>query len=88
MRANRCSKISSVHFDAFDSPNFLPLAKIGVEIVVNSHLIRDPPKENCKFNIQTNLCPGVSVLRMFPSITCETVSALLSPPIQGLSNIF
>ena len=40
MRGNRTTKLSAEHFNAFDSPNFVPLAEAGVHIRYNKRSIR------------------------------------------------
>ena len=40
MRGNRTTKTSAENFDAFDSPNFPPLAEVGLHIRFNNNLIR------------------------------------------------
>uniref|UniRef100_T1J509 asparaginase n=1 Tax=Strigamia maritima TaxID=126957 RepID=T1J509_STRMM len=37
-----------------------------------------------KFRVQTVLNPNVAVLRLFPSITIETIRAILRPPVEGV----
>jgi L-asparaginase/Glu-tRNA(Gln) amidotransferase subunit D len=32
LRGNRTAKISSTHLNAFDSPNYHPLAEVGIDI--------------------------------------------------------
>ena len=35
LRGNRCTKINAEHFEAFKSPNFIPLAEAGLQIKYN-----------------------------------------------------
>ena len=44
-RANRTTKISAEHFEAFASPNFPPLAESGVFLKVDEHLLLPKPSK-------------------------------------------
>jgi L-asparaginase/Glu-tRNA(Gln) amidotransferase subunit D len=44
LRGNRAVKIASGDIDAFDSPNFPPLATTGVGVTINSSTILPPPQ--------------------------------------------
>lgn len=82
-RGNRVSKVSSSDFDAFDSPNFLPLAKVGIDIEINwADVVR--PISQRAFKAHKQMCPNVATLRLFPGITAATVKAFLAPPVQGV----
>lgn len=82
-RGNRTIKMSPESFAAFDSPNFLPLARIGVNIEVDSRLIFRPSSTE-EFQIFTQLNENVGILRIFPNISTETVRAFLQPPMKGV----
>ncbi|OAD56837.1 L-asparaginase [Eufriesea mexicana] len=83
MRGNRTCKISTISFDAFDSPNFPTLAKTNIKIEVDYRAIfRSCTLE--KFHVHANLNRNVGLLRIFPSITTHLVRACLQPPIEGV----
>lgn len=83
MRGNRTSKISASSFEAFDSPNFPPLASAHITIDVNYRSIfRSCALE--KFHVHASLNRNVGLLRLFPSITSDLVRAFLQPPIEGV----
>ena len=44
MRGNRTTKINAEGFNAFRSFNYPPLARVGVHIMYDEHLIRRPPR--------------------------------------------
>ncbi|XP_054758960.2 L-asparaginase-like [Lytechinus pictus] len=82
-RGNRCVKISSESFKAFDSPNLAPLLTMAVDITVNwASIFRANTVE--AFRVNTNMTRNVGLLRLFPSITSETVRAFLQPPMEGI----
>ncbi|ELU00500.1 hypothetical protein CAPTEDRAFT_186427 [Capitella teleta] len=83
LRGNRSTKANAESFDAFKSPNLEPLAKMEINIIINWEAVYRRPGLH-KFQVHTNMCPNVGVLRLFPSITEATVRAFLQPPMQGV----
>lgn len=83
LRGNRTIKSSTVNLDAFDSPNYQPLANIGITLQVDYRLIHRPCTVD-KFTFHGKLNENVGVLRLFPSISTATIKAFLQPPIQGV----
>ncbi|KAJ8079102.1 hypothetical protein PM082_013389 [Marasmius tenuissimus] len=82
-RGNRVSKVSSYDLNAFDSPNFGSLVKVGIDIVVNwNDVIR--PTSLRPFRAHKEMSPHVATLRLFPGITAATVRAFFMPPIRGV----
>ncbi|KAF7295368.1 L-asparaginase [Mycena indigotica] len=82
-RGNRVSKMSSYDLSAFDSPNFAPLVKVGIDIHVNwSDVLRQTSLR--RFRAHKEMSPHVATLRLFPGITTATVRAFLSPPVRGV----
>lgn len=82
-RGNRCVKVSSDSFKAFDSPNLAPLVTMAVDITVNwANIFR--PNTVKAFQVNTNMNRNVGLLRIFPSITAATVRAFLQPPMEGV----
>ncbi|CAI9730586.1 L-asparaginase-like isoform X2 [Octopus vulgaris] len=83
-RGCRAVKIDTGAFAAFDSPNLSPLVKLGFKIQVNwSSVTRSREME--KFKVFTNMCTNVAVIHLFPSITLETIKAvILSEGIKGI----
>lgn len=74
-RGNRSVKVSSEHFNAFDSPNFPPLAEAGVHIDLNRKYLR---KNSGKaFMASKNLCTDIAVLKLFPGISAAVTESLL-----------
>jgi lysophospholipase len=82
-RGNRCSKVNAVEFNAFESPNFLPLVHVGINIDVGWEDVWRP-KKIARFKAHNQLDPSVASLRLFPGITEATVRAFFSPPIAGV----
>lgn len=67
LRGNRATKVSSVDFDAFKSPNYGPLATAGIDIRYNNDLIRRVDRS--PFSIHTELDTRVSIMKIHPGIT-------------------
>ena len=83
-RANRTTKRNSEHFSAFNSYNYPALAKAGVHITYQPHLIHysnpDEPLELC-----SKTDAHVAILKLFPGITREVVHSVLSA--EGLRGV-
>lgn len=83
MRGNRTTKQKAMDFDAFDSPNLKPLARVGVNIDIDwTEVLK--PNELAPFKAHRHLDPNVVTLRLFPGITEATVRAFLREPIRGI----
>ena len=76
LRGNRTVKVNSEQFEAFNSPNFPALANVGIHIKYNSNYFFTSNQK--KLNIQTNFSEDVAVLKLFPGITKNVVSAVLN----------
>lgn len=78
-RGNRTTKKNAEHFNAFNSYNYPPLAKAGVHIKYYRNYIHYPDtRTNLVLNTKTDR--NVAILKLFPGITAETVSAILNIP--------
>ncbi len=74
-RGNRTRKYNSKHFDAFESPNYPPLAQAGINIVYNFEAI-NYPKQKRILKVHTNLDDNVAVLKIFPGINEKVVASI------------
>lgn len=83
MRGNRTIKTSAANLDAFDSPNYTPLAKIGIAFQIDYRSIFRPYAV-ARFGVHGELNENVGLLRIFPNITLATIKAFLQPPMQGV----
>lgn len=75
IRGCRAKKVESMHFDAFSSGNYPPLAKAGVKIDFNEAVIRPPAAG--KLKLLKKFDTNVAVLKLFPGINQETVRAVV-----------
>jgi L-asparaginase len=84
LRGCRSTKVSAEGLEAFDSPNYPPLATVGVEVRVDpSHLLRqgrdalrlaEPLRE-----------PTVGAFQLFPGVSPDLMANVLQPPLEGLA---
>jgi lysophospholipase len=85
-RGNRTTKVSASSFEAFDSPNCDPLAKVtSLGADVNWSLVRRPTRI-AEFQVTKYLDTAhVACLRIFPGIKPEMVDSVLRVPnLRGL----
>jgi L-asparaginase len=78
-RANRTTKLSAHHFNAFESFNYPILAEAGIDIDYRFNVINPLPKGK-KVEFQYQFETGISVLKLFPGISKETVTHHLAQP--------
>lgn len=81
-RGNRTTKYSAEDFNAFVSPNCLPLAEVGIHIRYNRQQIRYPRQWGVPLSVNTDLDTRVAILKIFPGMSCEYVRAIL-----GMGNL-
>ena len=75
-RANRTTKRNAEHFSAFNSYNYPALAKAGVHITYQPHLVHYSDPES-PLRLHTAFDPNVAVLKLFPGIRQPIVRAIL-----------
>ncbi len=77
LRGNRCTKVNSEGFTAFDSANYPPLAEAGISIRYNTAAIRYPAPGSRSLKVRTSLDTRVSILKLHPGITPRVVENIL-----------
>jgi len=82
LRGNRAVKTSVFAFHAFDSPNFPPLARVGVSI--DYPVILPLPSSAPELIVHQRLATDVALLKLFPGMSAALLDALLDAPIQGV----
>lgn len=82
MRGNRTTKYSSDGFDAFKSPNFLRIAKIGIKIEINKQIAL--PKPEGDFNFQRLDNVPIGVIKVFPGIQFELFEKIMTESLKGV----
>ncbi|HIC7374836.1 TPA: asparaginase [Legionella pneumophila] len=81
-RGNRTQKISAQRFNAFDSPNYPPLASIGIDIELHQHRLLPRPK--APFHLQTITPHFIANFRLFPGFASDVLEYILNQPLRGL----
>ncbi len=84
LRGNRTTKVNATELDAFESPNFPPLAEIGTEIrfANNAEL---PAVENVLSGGPSEYRDGnIAVLRVFPGMSEKLIDAIVDSGARGL----
>lgn len=76
MRGNRTTKINTEGFNAFRSFNFPSLARAGIHIKYETHLIRrpDPTRPFCPHYLMDN---NLLILTIFPGMRREIIDTIL-----------
>lgn len=85
LRGNRSTKTSAHRFQAFDSPNYPPLAHAGVQVEYDrSAALPRPggPIGLYRLGPAAGL-PRVADIRLFPGITAKTLERFLDAPLDG-----
>ena len=75
LRANRTSKISSDHFDAFKSYNYPTLAVAGVDINYDKNVLLK--HKNQKFIYRKGFDPSIGILFFFPGINMKQIKNIV-----------
>jgi L-asparaginase len=83
-RGNRTTKMSAEHFDAFYSPNYSPLAEVGLHLRYFNHLINYPANER-KLVVHKSFDNNVAILKLFPGINRKLVKAIINT--EGLRGL-
>lgn len=76
LRGNRTVKVNSSGLDAFDSPNFPPLAHLEVGIRYRPSLCLPQPKG--RFRIHRALATNIAVWRMIPGFDDDYITASIT----------
>lgn len=82
LRGNRARKMSTHSFAAFGSPNCLPLARVGIDVVTNQTLWRKPTRK--ALALQTIKSADIACVRLFPGMSTALLENLLQAPLQAL----
>lgn len=89
-RGCRTVKINADGFDAFDSPNYPPLADVGINIILHHDAIRKYTGNdtfthtNHSFTYRSIKKSSIGTLRLFPGISAEFLNSIITPQLKGL----
>lgn len=77
-RGNRTHKYNTENFDAFISPNYPPLAKVGTNVDIAHNLII---KNKLDFLItHKSLSTDIAIVKLFPGIQPNTIKTIFDTP--------
>lgn len=83
MRGNRCIKMKSAGFDAFDSPNYPWLGQAGINIDIYQHLLLKGGDED--FFIPKYHSDCIAIMQTYPGMSAHTADVLLNnSDLKGL----
>ena len=71
LRGNRARKVSAERYDAFESPNYPPLGRVGLDVDLHPALIRRP---RGKFKLLPGFNPAVAYVSCWPGAQGEALS--------------
>ncbi len=81
-RGNRATKIHADGFNAFGSPNLEPLARSGINIELIKGKLS--PYIDNKLEVANITPQQISVLHLYPGISVEVISSMLSADVKAL----
>ena len=83
-RGNRTTKVNADAFAAFDSPNFPPVATVGINVEVNGRLIPTSEEIDALPSVMKLGTATVASFRLFPGLKADYLDTVLAPPVQGV----
>ena len=84
-RGCRSTKISATRFDAFDSPNFPPLATVGTSMEIFNDRIRfQPDGTDQRLGFTPIESAEIATFRLFPGNSTDVLEHFLARPLRGL----
>lgn len=83
-RGNRTTKVNSLYFDAFNSPNYPVIAEAGIDIRYNDGAFNNIHK-TVGFGVKKKFCTDVASVKLFPGINEEVVRSIIE--IEGLRGL-
>ena len=83
LRGCRSTKVSATRFDAFDSPNYPPLATVGTSIEIHEEdiLPLNQLSESASEPIKTT---EIAAFRIFPGLSIDIFKHFLKRPLKGI----
>lgn len=84
MRGCRTTKVTADGYDAFESPNYPPLARIRIDMKLDECLTGTGPVGEAKdLIVHEYQAPAVAVLRLFPGISPSILESILTASTKG-----
>ena len=84
LRGCRSTKVSATRFDAFESPNYPPLAVAGTSIELFAEQIRPADTRSESLEV-LEIIPGeIASFRLFPGLSNDVLTHFLKRPLKAL----
>jgi L-asparaginase len=83
-RGNRTTKINAENFNAFQSANYPPLARVGIQIKYNREAILYP-RDKRDLCLMTKFDNHIAILKLFPGMNRAFIDSILG--IEGLKGV-
>ena len=83
-RGNRSTKKNCSELDAFDTPNYPPLANAGINIKLDERLVYKRTQITQPLHIHRKLEDRIVTLLMNPLLTPIMIKKMTAPPIQAV----
>lgn len=85
LRGCRVVKVNAEGFDAFASPNYPPLAEVGISIKLNEAAVRRMPLARGGVTLhEIGQSSMVGAFRLFPGMSASVLANMLQRPLRGL----
>jgi len=81
-RGNRSRKLDADGFNAFDSPNFPPLLKAGINIEVNKNILGIDASKN--LHVSQIESQPIGIVTLYPGISTDVIKNTLQQPVKAL----
>jgi L-asparaginase len=81
-RGNRSRKLDADGFNAFDSPNFQPLLKAGINIEVDKSLLGIDISKN--LHVSQIESQPIGIVTLYPGISNDVIKNTLQQPVKAL----
>ena len=83
LRGNRSTKASSDQLMAFESPNYQPLATVGINIKYSKSALEMPAQSSQLKLVQLSSSP-IAVLKLFPGMRFDLFEQIVSEKLSGV----
>ena len=83
-RGCRSTKVSATRFDAFDSPNYPPLATVGTSIEIFEENLLPSKSRSASLQVNPMEATEVAAFRLFPGMSIDILHHLLQRPLKGI----
>ncbi len=85
LRGNRCTKVSAIAYDAFNSPRYPLLGTVGIDINYNENCEPLTPPAEMRVQTQSPDNETIAVVRIFPGFSHEIIRSLsTNPKLKGI----